>query len=287
MALVIIGAAGFIGRRLAAAAPDAMQVFHAGATASPSHSMVVSLESPADFDFSRIRPGDVILLTSGISSPDRCASDLARAQAVNVTGTGEFIARLIGRGAGVVFFSTDAVYGEQPEPFDETRPCNPLGVYADLKHQVEKRFLGEPGFKTIRLSYVFSRDDSFTMYLGRCATTGSEASLYPSFRRAVIHREDVVAGAIALARTFESVPAQIVNFGGPSIVDRPEFATILQRVAFPDLRWATTSPPPDFFINRARTICMTSPILPALLGREPLPLQQAVASEFSNPRHRT
>jgi dTDP-4-dehydrorhamnose reductase len=64
----------------------------------------------------------------------------------------ELSAGLLDRDARVVFFSTDTVYGEQPEPFDESRPCRPLGVYAELKHEVERRFAAAPGFKTKRSS---------------------------------------------------------------------------------------------------------------------------------------
>jgi len=280
MGIVIIGAAGYIGRRLAAAAPDALRVYHAGGTSVPPGAPALSLEEPASFDYGRVAFGDVVLLTSGIAAPDRCAADPARARAVNVTGTTEFIARVLDRGGRVVFFSTDTVYGEQPEPFDETRPCRPLGVYAELKHEVERRFQGADGFKTIRLSFVFSRDDSFTTYLARCASTDVEASLYVPFRRAVVHRDDVVAGAIALARNFTAVPGGIVNFGGPAVVDRPEFAGILAQGAFPRLRWTAAAPPTEFFTNRARAICMTSPLLPILLGRQPATLAQAVAAEF-------
>lgn len=283
MGIVIIGAAGYIGRRLASVAPDAMRVFHAGGSATPPESQAVSLESPATYDYASVGEGDVVLLTSGISSPDRCAADPDRARAINVTGTGEFISRLLDRGSRVVFFSTDAVYGEQEEPFSESQPCRPLGAYGELKHEVEQRFLGDPGFKTIRLSFVFSRDDSFTTYLARCASAGDEASLYSPFRRAIIHRDDVVAGAIALARTFDSFSGGIVNFGGPAIVDRPEFASALQSSAFPRLHWTAADPPVDFFTKRARTICMTSPMLATLLGRQPASLSQAIATEFPDP----
>lgn len=280
MGLVVVGAAGYIGRRIAALVPDALRVFHAGSSPCPGEGPAVSLEAAATFEYGRIRAGDVVLLTSGISSPDRCAKDPDRARAVNVTGTGEFISRLLDRQARVIFFSTDAVYGEQPDRFDETQPCRPLGVYAELKHEVECRFLGTPGFKTIRLSFVFSRDDSFTTYLIRTAEAGAEASLYSPFQRAVIHREDVVLGAVSLARDFDAVTSDIVNVGGPAVLDRPEFASVLRSAALDSLRWTTVTPPPEFFANRARSICMTSPILAGLLGRQPASLREAVQHEF-------
>lgn len=283
MGLVVVGAAGYIGGPIAAAVPDALRVFHAGAGQCPADAVALSLEAPSGFDYARIKAGDVVLLTSGISSPDRCAKDPDHARAVNVTGTGEFISRLLDRSASVIFFSTDAVYGEQPEPFDESQSCRPLGVYAELKHEVEQLFLGTPGFKTIRLSFVFSRADSFTTYLTRTAAADEEVSLYSPFRRAVIHRDDVVMGAVALAHNVGSVPGGVVNFGGPVVLDRPEFASVLRATALPGLRWTTVAPPPNFFANRARSICMTSPILARLLARPQATLQEAAALEFHEP----
>ena len=66
-----------------------------------------------------------------------------------------------------------------------------------MKSEVEKRFLGNPFFKTIRLSYVFSREDKFTKYLVGCAQRDEEAELFHPFYRAIIHRDDVVEGALS------------------------------------------------------------------------------------------
>ena len=99
---------------------------------------------------------------ASISAPDICAREHERAWSVNVTGTSEFISRTIERGGRVIFFSSDTVYGECEDPFDESALCKPAGEYAEMKHKVERRFIENPSFKSIRLSYVFSREDKFT-----------------------------------------------------------------------------------------------------------------------------
>jgi len=62
------------------------------------------LDAPAEFDYGKICPGDIVLLTAAISAPDICAREHDRAWVVNVTGTSKFIQSVIDRGARVVFF---------------------------------------------------------------------------------------------------------------------------------------------------------------------------------------
>ena len=109
-----------------------------------------------------------------------------------------------------------------------------------MKHEVEMRFQGNPSFKTIRLSYVFSREDKFTDYLIGCASRNEEAELFHPFYRAIVHRDDVVDGALALAQRWDEFPQQVINFGGPEVLSRIDFAECLKRVALPNLRYRVT-----------------------------------------------
>jgi dTDP-4-dehydrorhamnose reductase len=99
---------------------------------------------PDEFDYRLIHPSDVVLLTAAISAPDICAQEYARAWGVNVTGTSRFIRNVIDRGGRVIFFSSDTVYGEKDDVFDERAYCNPAGEYAIMKHEVEKQFFDNP-----------------------------------------------------------------------------------------------------------------------------------------------
>jgi len=229
-----------------------------------------------------IRPGDVVMLTAAISAPDICAREHDRAWAVNVTGTSIFIQSVIDCGARVVFFSSDTVYGEREVAFDETAACNPAGEYAEMKREVEQRFSGNASFKAIRLSYVFSREDKFSRYMAGCAEHNEEADLFHPFFRAIVHRDDVVEGSLALAARWNEVPEQVINFGGPQVLSRIDFAECLREAHLHNLRFKVTEPGADFFKNRPRVIAMTSPVFARLLGRPPRSLREAVRLEFAS-----
>lgn len=278
--IIIIGASGYIGKHMYNRASKFNRVY--GTTTTGGNGLLLlRLENPKEFDYQIIQSTDVIFLTAAISAPDVCANEHAYAWKINVTGTSEFINKVIGRGGRVIFFSSDTVYGERDDKFDERSPSSPAGEYASMKHEVEKQFLGNPQFKTIRLSYVFSQDDKFTRYLSTCAKSGEEAELFHPFYRAVVHRDDVIEGALALAQRWNEFPGSIINFGGPEVLSRIEFAKILQEKAFPRLRFRVREPGSEFFKNRPKVIRMASPILASLLQRSAHHLRASVELEFN------
>lgn len=279
--LVIVGASGYLGSALFASANKAGSAIGTSPLGG-SDLLAFRLDAPAEFDYGQIRPGDVVLLTAAISAPDICAREHDRAWAVNVTGTSRFVQSVIDCGARVVFFSSDTVYGEREDEFDETATCNPAGEYAEMKREVEQRFAGNASFKAIRLSYVFSREDKFSRYLAGSAARNEEADLFHPFFRAIVHRDDVVEGALELAMRWDEVPEQIINFGGPQVLSRIDFVECLREVHLHDLRFKVTEPGADFFKNRPRVIAMTSPVLNRLLGRPPRSLLEAARLEFAS-----
>jgi len=277
----VVGARGYIGGALFAYANKAGSAL--GTSSSGGNDLLpLRLDAPSDFDYVKIRSGDVVLLTAAISAPDICARDHDLAWAVNVTGTSIFIQSVVDRGARVVFFSSDTVYGERKDEFDEKVVCTPSGEYAEMKREVEQRFSGNALFKAVRLSYVFSREDKFSRYLTGCAQRNEEADLFHPFYRAIVHRDDVVEGALALATRWDEVPEQIINFGGPQVLSRIEFAECLRDAHLHNLRFKVTEPSADFFKNRPRVIAMRSPVLSKLLGRPPRNLFDAALMEFAS-----
>lgn len=281
MKILTIGASGYIGKSLHASAVTSFDGY--GTSSVGADGLIqLRLDAPADFDYGLILPIDVVFLTAAISAPDVCASEHARAWAVNVAGTSEFITQVMSRGGRVVFFSSDTVYGERSNKFDETVESQPAGEYAEMKSEVENRFLGNRLFKSVRLSYVFSREDKFTKYLSGCAVRGEEADLFHPFYRAIIHRDDVVEGALALAQRWDEFPQKVINFGGPEVLSRMDFADCLKSAALPNLRYRVTEPGDDFFKNRPRVIAMSSNVLPELLGRSSRRLLEAAQIEFAS-----
>jgi dTDP-4-dehydrorhamnose reductase len=147
--------------------------------------------------------------------------------------------------------------------------------------EVENRFVDNPLFKSIRLSYVFSREDKFTKYLLRCVELGEEAELFHPFYRSIVYREDVVEAALALVRRWDDFPQQVINFGGPQVLSRIDFAKCIKECFLPDLSFRVLEPNQEFFKDRPRVIAMNSNFLPILLGRPSRTLEKAAQIEFN------
>ena len=106
-----------------------------------------------------------------------------------------------------------------------------------------------------------------------------QAELFHPFFRAIVHRDDVVDGALALARRWDEFSQPIINFGGPEVLSRIDFAESLRKTAFPGLEYKVIEPEDTFFKNRPRIIAMKSDILPVLLGRPCRTLEEDASIE--------
>lgn len=283
MKVLVVGATGYIGAPLYSLLRQSCETLGTSTTGADGL-LKLRLEAAEDFDFGIVRSSDIVLLTAATSAPDACASDQDRISRINVTGTATVVANAISQGARVIFFSSDTVYGNSPNYFDETANCSPVGAYASMKHEVETRFLTNPAFKTIRLSYVFSNSDKFTKYLLNCAKHGEEARIFDPFFRAVVHRDDVLSGVIELVRRWDEFAQPAINIGGPEVLSRTNFASTVRDNALPGLHFRQDTPDPDFFSNRPNIINMKSPFLAPLLGYSPRTLAAAVRLEFKEGR---
>ncbi len=283
MKIIIVGASGYLGRKIFAKATELGKAI--GTSTTGSFSLVQLDLSEADrFDYTILESGDLVLLAAAISSPDICAKEHQRAWLANVAGTSIFIDRALAAGARVAFFSSDTVYGEKDKTFGEEESCSPLGEYAIMKHEIEQRYLGIEGFKTLRLSYIFSAEDKFTKYLLQCARSVVTAEIFAPFDRAVIYRDDVVEASLNLAKQWNQINSQVINFAGPSVVSRVDFAKTIIQAAGLSLDLKIIEPEPEFFAKRPHIINMTSTHLPSLLNRKPLSLAEAANIEFSSER---
>lgn len=275
---IVVGGGGYLGSKLFSAMVEEQVV--RTSTQGGNGFLSLNLLKPYDFDFEIINRHDVVFLTSAISAPDVCSNDFEFAWAVNVDGTAKFIERVIDRGGRVIFFSSDTVYGESDQAIDEYGLVNPAGNYAQMKAAVEKTFLGCAAFKSIRLSYVFSKYDKFAKYLSGCCNSKQHAEVFHPFYRAVIHRDDVVDGVLNLAKCWSECVEGVINFGGPELLSRVDMALCLKDKAMHDLQLKIVEPPQYFFDNRPRVINMQSPVLNFLLKRRPRSFDEAVRIEF-------
>jgi dTDP-4-dehydrorhamnose reductase len=279
MKLIIVGATGYIGKHLL---DYAKKKYVAYGTSSKKRDDLIflALNEPLNFNYGLINEGDVVIITAAISAPDICANQFEKAWAVNVEGTSIFIKKVLALGAKVIFLSSDTVYGQTSQNVDETATVNPAGEYAEMKSAIEQQFIENNLFKTIRLSYVFSKEDKFTKYLISCAEKKEEAELFHPFYRSVIYRDDLIEGVIVLANRWNEFPQQIINFGGPELLSRIEFADSLRKRVLPDLYFCVTEPEPAFFRNRPQVIAMVSNVLTSIINRPLKNLAEAAEIEF-------
>ena len=236
----------------------------------------------SSYDFYTLKEGDTVAFTAAISEPSVCAKQFDLAIKVNVESTGEFIQKALDRGCKVIFLSSDVVYGRVEDEFDESQSLDPLGVYAEMKAIVEKRFIGHSRFKVLRLSYNFFKDDRFTTYLRTCASEDTVADLFDPFGRSIVHRDDTVDAIISLYNNWDVCEEGVINCGGPETLSRVEFAEILSELVVQDLITKVTTPDAKFYEDRPAIVAMRSPLLEKVLGRPARSMRDAITMEFGN-----
>ena len=158
-ALLLTGATGFVGRRLAPALSGAWTVFRASRTSAGEGALDLDLNDPDSIRraFDAAAP-KVVIHAGADSDPDSCERDPDRAKRVNVDAV-KTLAGLCGvSGARLVHFSTDLVFdGERGWYAEDDRP-DPRGAYARGKLASEEAALVRaPGATVLRLSTAYGR----------------------------------------------------------------------------------------------------------------------------------
>ena len=157
--VLLTGATGFLGRRLAAGLAGSWRVVGASRTSSGPDSTVLDL---ADLDavrrvFDAVRPAAVVH-AGAIAGPDACEAEPALARRVNVDAT-RVLAELCARaGARLVLISTDLVFDGEKGRYDEDDEPKPLSVYGRVKLDAEEAALARaPGALVVRISAAYGR----------------------------------------------------------------------------------------------------------------------------------
>ena len=146
-----------------------------------------------EFDYSLLDDIDYVVFTAAISGPDQCAKEFDTCWKINVTGTSYFIREAIKRNCRLLFFSSDAVFGDiSGKIYDEESETKAYTPYGKMKKAVEDEFKHESNFKAIRLSYVASVKDRFYSYLVNCIRKDEVADIFHPFYRNTTVVSDVV-----------------------------------------------------------------------------------------------
>ena len=204
-----------------------------------------------NFNYDVLNQIDLVVFTAAISGPDKCALDFELCWKINVEGTSYFIAEAIKRNCNVLFFSSDAVFGDiDGMIYDEESKTNAQTPYGRMKKAVEDKFKHAPHFKCIRLSYVASRKDRFVTYCMDCIERRENAEVFHPFYRNCIVVNDVVEVVWWFAKNWDRYPNFVLNVAGNELVSRVRIADEINRLMGGRLKYSISFPGDNFYKNR-------------------------------------
>ncbi len=211
------------------------------------------------FDYSLLHGVDYVIFTAAVSGPDKCSQEFEGCWKINVTGTSYFIQEAINHGCRVLFFSSDAVFGDAMNTiYDEESVTAAKTPYGRMKKTVEDKFKSNPLFKAIRLSYVASAKDRFYTYCLSCIRNNEVADIFHPFYRNVIAVSDVVEVVTYFAFHWDEYKPTFLNVAGKELVSRVRMADELNRHLEGKLKYTISMPGEEFFMNRPRITQMKS-----------------------------
>ncbi|MGI8728617.1 MAG: dTDP-4-dehydrorhamnose reductase [Solirubrobacteraceae bacterium] len=169
MKLLITGAGGMLGRAVVMAAARAGHELLATARA---HLDVTDREAVMR-RIDEERPAAVINC-AGYTDVDGAEGDRLSAHAVNAEGAGNVAAAAAAAGAAIVHVSTDYVFdGSKREPWLESDPTGPLGVYGETKLAGEQAVSdANPDHAIVRTAWLFG--DGAKNFVDTMLQLGSE-----------------------------------------------------------------------------------------------------------------
>jgi len=226
---------------------------------SENADMYLDLEKPEEFDYSVLDKIDYIVFTAAISGPDACAENYDFCWKINVTGTEYFIKQAIDKKCKVLFFSSDAVFGDVPGMIytEESLTCATT-PYGKMKKAVEDMYKSSQYFKAIRLSYVVSAKDRFVSYCKDCIEKQEIAEVFHPFYRNCIVVSDVVNVVEWMGLHWEKYEHNVLNVAGDELVSRVRIADELNRIFNGKLEYKLVIPEERFYENRPRITQMKS-----------------------------
>lgn len=265
--VAIVGCNSFIGMQLTPFLKiNGYEVTGLSRSKSEYTDQFVDLAQSKSINLDLLNEMDYVIVAAAISSPDKCENQFELCYKINVQGTSYLIHEALKRKCKVIFFSSDAVYGDDIGiSFTENTPVNPISNYGKMKNSVEISFDGEENFKSLRLSYVFSYFDKFTQYYLSCLKNREKAAIFHPLYRNVICLEDLLHTVKVVMDKWETIPNHIINVCGNELISRVNLADTINRIFNIETQYEIVPMKEEFLKIRPKITNMKSLYLPDLL----------------------
>lgn len=256
MKIAIVGSSGYIARYLLKRLSNIEKIdgiLKIGRDKDDDYTL--DLAFAEKFNYAVLEDADYILFTAAVSSPDKCAEQYELCWKINVEGTIFFIQKAMDKGCRILFFSSDAVYGNTPGyVFSEISETWTEMPYGKMKKAVEDRLKENLLFKSLRLSYVVSAKDRFVSYCLQCIQNKRIAEIFHPIYRNCITLGDVGTIVIWLINNWSEFPHTFLNVAGEEFISRVRIADEINRIVNKKLIFEIVSPGESFFLNRPEYI---------------------------------
>lgn len=280
MKIALIGSSGYISSFIIDRLGSKHQIVRIDKTGETDH--FLDLEEAEKFDYDLLDDIDQVIFPAAISSPDLCEKEYDLCWSINVEGSGYFIDKALNKGCRVLFFSSDAVFGDHPdEEFDEESPTDASTAYGKMKKAIEDRFRQDKNFKAIRLSYVVSKKDKFTRYALHCAQSGEICEVYDPFYRNCITVEDVLDCIEWLILNWDNYEHVFLNIAGKQLIGREDIVKAINDVSEQKIEYKIVYPGDDFYKCRPVSTKMKSLYLSEYGILKELDFEEKISKMFS------
>jgi dTDP-4-dehydrorhamnose reductase len=228
--VLVIGARGFVGERVARAARSRYAVVEADLVAAGGAEEIpvdVTSDDSVARVFDAVKPA-IVVHAAAIADIDRCEREAALADGVNRGGAIRVARACRAAGARMVFLSTAAVFDGTWHGYAEDDPVNPLSVYGRTKAAAEEGLLAElPEAVIIRPALVvgFSSRAGTNALLNRLAgalEAGKQVAVPEDESRNPIDAVTLSEAILKLAETAEA--RGVFHIGATAAISRFEMS---------------------------------------------------------------
>lgn len=258
MKIAIVGSNGYIAGYLINRLKKENEIIKIDKT-NEENTQYLNLEKANEFDYEKLTKIDYIIFTAAVSGPDRCSIEFDFCWRINVEGTKTFISKAIEKNCKVLFFSSDAVFGNIEGIIYHEESTTEAGTpYGIMKKEIEDAFKEYESFKAIRLSYVVSSKDRFVSYCLACIKSNEVAEIFHPFYRNCVSVSDVVNVVEWIIKHWNEYNHTFLNVAGKELVSRVRIADEINRIKNYALKYKVIDPGQEFFKHRPKITQMES-----------------------------